>query len=200
MERIAQSGSLPVISYETYQLAEKYQVGSPLGFYNMRPQVLCWYKWSGRIMLIVSLCVFFIGLIAFLITFSQLQLLSSKSPVGSYGASEQGLSISHLHNQLVIDLTPLLLGLICSVGAIIQMLMIANKLPASVLVCTKGLLRINPKKVDVTFWDEVTGLYRLAQTYQFIRINREPLSLGNALQDVDGLVVLIKQHIKLSSS
>lgn len=204
MEQASQSEHTPAISIEAYQLVEEYQVGLPLALYNMRPKALRIYKWYSRIMLVGGFGLLLEGVIGALVTLYQLLPLSSQHPTGPYGALELDEQISHLQNQLIEDLIPLMLGFMYSVGAIVQKRIIARGLPVYVLVCTEGLLRVDPKKVDVTRWEEVTGFYKMPGTrkksYRLMRLGRKTLSFGEALEDVEGLADLIRRQIKTSPS
>lgn len=78
---------------------------------------------------------------------------------------------------------------------------IAQQVPASFLVCTEGLLKMDPKQVDVTHWDEIkeplqgTGVGK-SKRYQINRINRKPLVFGDNFEGAEGLADLIRQQIQ----
>ena len=76
---------------------------------------------------------------------------------------------------------------------------ISQNLPLSLLVCTKGILAIRPKEVDVTYWTEVNGdLDRLElgkrTRYSLFRFNRKPIRFyDDAFEHVEKLIDLIEQ-------
>jgi len=183
MDQQIRSRHVSAISLEAYRMGADFQVGLPLAFYTVRPQVIRRYQRWNLVMLIGAICLFLAGLLAVLY---QAMLLEKQ--------------VTHTPNALIESLLPLTLGFIQGLGAIAQMRLVARMLPVSVLVCTEGLLLIRPKKVDVTRWEEVTALCSMQETargkkYMLSRINRKSLVFGEALEDVEGLVNQIRQYI-----
>lgn len=196
---MAQAINIPI---EAYQLVESYQLGLPLALHNTRPQMLRRYIIPNRVMLCVGIFTFLVGLAFVLIDVYQLQVLNSQHPVNPYNAITIEEQISQIQNHLVEALLPLVLGFIYGMGALIQMRIVAHSLPAYILVCTHGLLKVQPKKVDVTRWEEVTGFLKMpgrAEKYMLARKKRKSIIFANGLEDVEGLANLIKQYLNLKS-
>ncbi|MBA2681765.1 MAG: hypothetical protein H0U76_25640 [Ktedonobacteraceae bacterium] len=185
---------------ETYQWGEDYELGCPLAVYNTRERVLRRYKMLNRLMLGTAIGVFLIGLMAVLVYAYQLQLLKSQHPLTIHDALLLQTQTFHIQDALIESLIPLFLGFLYAVGALVQMRIVARGLPASLLVYTGGLLEVCPKKVDVTRWEDVTGLLRVPgmkkrKSYRLSRRHRKALIFGEALEDVEGLVNQIRQYI-----
>lgn len=188
-----QMRGLPVAMY---QLAEQHQAGQPLALYNTHVfmlRLIRLYKIICYIAITACIFAFVAEFITLLLSVTQLQILHSHDPL-----EEQRI---YLQNIVINNLFPLVLSLIVGIGIVVNIRMVARYFPTSILACTEGLLMICPKEVEVTRWDEITSILSIPgitrrKSYMLSRINRKPLTLGTALEDVEGLIDLIKQHIE----
>lgn len=170
----------------TYQLAEQYHAGSPIALYNMQPWWIHFYQVIRRILLGTVICaMLFIIVMVALFFYQYLVVFGSQIP--------------DLQERLILSLPGIVIGLLGCGACLIFRNIIAQKVPASFLVCTDGLLEIHPKQVDVTRWDEMRGpLQELGlgkrKSYKLYRKNREPLVFGETFEGIESLVDLIKQQ------
>ncbi|GCE25308.1 hypothetical protein KDA_07920 [Dictyobacter alpinus] len=185
MEQRTHSTEISELSEEAYRFAEDAQVGSPLRLYKMRSLALSMYKWiliTSIVGAILGIAVGFIGLFIFLYRWfiPPWESFDYYAPMGIF--------------------LPWLIGLMCSGYAIALKGMYKRGLPMSVLVCSKGLLVIRPRGVEVTWWNEVNYIVNFSDGNRrkiiLGRSNRKSLSLGSALEDLDGLQAQIEQHIE----
>ena len=184
---VLEPGERAELSMTTYQLAEQYRVGSPIALYNMQ---LWWVRCCQviqRILLGTVICAVLFVLVALALFFYQYLIVF-------------GGHIPDLQERLLLSLPGTINGLLGCVGCMIARDIIAKRVPASFLVCTEGLLKILPKQVDVTRWDEVRGTLHgpgLAKrkSYKLYRKNRKPLVFGEVFEDMESLTNLIRQQL-----
>ncbi|GCE12015.1 DUF6585 family protein [Tengunoibacter tsumagoiensis] len=171
------------LSMTTHDLAEQYQVGQPLARYTMFPQWIRFWQVYRRLLL---------DFIIFSILIALAIVLLFLAPLF------QG-QIGDLQFRLLLGLAGIISGLIGCVNWLLKRNMIAQSIPTSLLVCTKGLLAISLKAVDVTLWDEVIGTLQIEtgkrKRYKLQRINRKPLTFHDAYEDSEALVDLIRQQL-----
>ncbi len=175
----------------TYQLAEQYHVGLPLALYNMQPQWIRIFQVLRRVLLgVVIGTVLFLLIVVVLFSYQYLVVFAGQIP--------------DLHARLLLSLPGTVNGLLGCIACMIFRNIIAQQVPASFLVCTEGALKIYPKQVDVTRWDEVKeplqgpGLGK-KKRYDLYRINRKPLFFGENFEDVEGLANLVRQQIEMNA-
>ncbi|GCE23569.1 hypothetical protein [Dictyobacter kobayashii] len=185
IEQRTHSTEICELPEEAYRFAEDAQVGFPLHLYKMRPLALSMYKWILIMSIagaILGIAVGFIGLFIFLYRW----FIPPWESFVYYASTSIFL--------------PWFIGLLFSGYAIALKSLYKSGLPISVLVCSKGLLVIRPKGVEVTRWNEVNYVVKFSggRSRQIIlgRSNRKSLTLGSALEDLDGLQAQIEQHIK----
>ncbi|WP_162005410.1 hypothetical protein [Dictyobacter vulcani] len=184
MEQRTQSTAISEIPEEAYRFAEDAQVGFPLRLYKMQQRALSMYQWMLIMSIagaILGIAVGFIGLFIFLYRFiPPWESFVYYAPTGIF--------------------LPWFTGLAFSGYAIALKWLYKRGLPISVLVCSKGLLVIRPKGVEITQWNEVNYVVKFSDGYSrkiiLGRSHRKSLTLGSALEDLDGLQVQIEQHIK----
>ncbi|MBA2677071.1 MAG: hypothetical protein H0U76_01525 [Ktedonobacteraceae bacterium] len=168
-----------------YHLAERYRVGQPLALYTMHPWWVRFCAVCRQILLGVVICaVLFVLVVVALFLFQYL-----------IGVFDQG---DELQSRLTFGLPGIIIGLMGCVEAMVMRSMIGQKVPISLLLCTEGLLAIHPKKVEVTHWNEVRGDlqgpgFGKKKRYTLQRLNRKPLLLNEAFEDLEGLVDLVRQ-------
>lgn len=172
------------LPFTTYRLAEQYQIGQLLALYRMHPWWVRFCRIITHILLILA-----IGVVLFLLMLLALFLFFI------------------LHNQTLdwrgktfLALPGLICGFMGVVGSLIARNMITRKIPATLLVCTEGLLMLYPKTIDVTYWSEVRGILQGSEPgeskkYKLNRLRRKPLLIGKAFENTDGLADLIRQQM-----
>ncbi len=176
------------IFMESVQRTELYQVGQLLALYNMQPWWIRFCRVIRRVLLgIVIFVVFFLLVIVALFLYQYLIVFDGQVP--------------DLQERLILSLPGFISDLLSCVGCMIVRNMFAQRVPASLLVCTEGLLEVRPKQIDVTRWDEIRGTLQgpgLAKrkSYKLHRIKRKPLLFGENFEDVEGLASLVRQQIQ----
>ncbi|WP_126579195.1 hypothetical protein [Tengunoibacter tsumagoiensis] len=178
-----QKTELPVTAY---QLAELHQVGQPLACYDMRPQWIRIWQAYRDMLLRVVICVLLFALAAILIFLSEVFQGQIQDP----------------QLRLSVGLVGIIPCFFSGVEWLIMKHMVAREIPASLLVCTKGLIVIYPKVVDVLHWDEVKGPLiveerkKKRKSYKLRRIKGEPLVFNDAYEDSESLIELVRQQIQ----
>jgi hypothetical protein len=141
---VLEPGQRAELSMTTYHLAEQYRVGSPIALYNMQPWWIRFCQVIRRILLGTVMCaVLFVLVVVALFFYQYLIVFGGQMP--------------DLQDRLLLSLPGFINGLLGCGACMITRDIIAQMVPASFLVCTEGLLKILPKQVDVTCWDEVRG-------------------------------------------
>jgi len=180
-----QKAELPMT---TYQLAEQYRVGLPIALYNMQTWWIRFCQVIRRVLLGIVICaVLFLLVVVALFLYQYLIVFDGQVP--------------DLQERLLLSLPGTIIGLFGCVECMMVRYMLAQRVPASLLVCTDGLLEIRPKEVNVTRWDEVKGTLQgpgLAKrkSYKLHRSKRKPLLFGENFEDVEGLADLVRQQIQ----
>lgn len=189
---------LPLI---TYQLAEQYQLGQPLALFTMPPR---WVH-SFQIIKCALLCLV-IGLALYVLVFdalflSQYLILFSHPPSNVAEQIRLQEQVADLSWRFMLSLPGMIIAMIGCIAFILVRSMLVRELPASLLVCSEGLLEIRPGETGVTRWNEVRGTLqetplRKSKKYKLDRINRKSLTFGESFEDVERLAGLIRQHIQ----
>jgi len=182
-----ESGQRAQFSTQTHQLAEQYHMGSPIGLYNMQPRWIRIYQMLQRVLLGVVICTaLFLLTIAIFFFYQYLLAFANQIP--------------DISEKLMLSLPGIVTGLIGCIGCIIMRNIIAQRVPASFLVCTEGLLEMYPGQIVVTRWAEVEellqGFRSKKKVYQLIRKNRKPLFFTEVFENLEDLADLVNQHIK----
>lgn len=173
----------------TYQLAEQYHMGLPIELYHMQPQWIRFCRVIQSVVLGAVICVALFLLIIIIFFFYQYLIVYAGH-------------IPDLQTRLTLGLPGVISGSIGGIGCLLIRNTITQRVPASLLICTEGLLEIYPKRVVVTRWNEVNGLSRglksgKRKVYQLSRIKRKPLIFGEAFENVEDLVNLISQQTQV---
>jgi hypothetical protein len=176
-----EAGSKAELPATTYHLAEQYHVGQPLALHTMRPGWKRFWLVFANILLGAAICAV-LGLLAN-VAFFLFQEIEGQDP-------DELL--------MLVSVTLILLG--CAACMVYRGLIVRNA-PVSLLVCTEGMLKIRPKEVDVTRWDEVRGtLHELRlegrMIYRLDRINRKPIRFGEVFENMEDLVNVVRQQLQ----
>lgn len=194
---LKQTEELPV---SMYRMAEQYQIGKPVALYNMRPLALRLYRILDRFMWGSFFFVVLFLLVLFGLFFYQYLPLLLQNPTSIAERTLLEDQVLEMRLRVLLALPGVFIGCMSWVMFVIQRRMITQAYPMSFLVGMEGMLRICPKEIDVTRWDEVTYLVKMSkESYLLGRVKRKSLEFGNALEDVDGLADLVGQFVKNSS-
>lgn len=171
------------------QLAEQHRVGSPIALYQMQPWWIHFYQVVRRVLLGTVLCAVLFLLVVVALFFYQYLIVF-------------GGHIPDLQERLMLSLPGTVIGLLGCGACLLIRDLIAQKVPASFLVCTEGLLEIHPKQVDVTRWNEIRGPLQESgsgtkKSYKLHRKSHKPLLFGETFEDAESLADLIRQRIQM---
>lgn len=176
------------LSVTSYHLAEQYRIGLPIAFYDMRPEWIRFFQVIRCVLLsaIIGAVLFFLAIIT-LFFYQYLVVFNHQIP--------------GLEEKLILSFPGTIIGLIGCIECIVVRSMLIRRVPASILVCTEGLLEILPKEVDVTRWDEIQGPLQepgleKRKHYKLYRKNRKPLFFGDSFEDVEDLAGLVRQYVR----
>lgn len=183
-------------------LAELYQMGQPLAVFNTQPRLQRYYRLEKQLLLgFVILTAFCMLLVLFLYAYQYIVLVVQKpTDAADMSAYEQQFS-TWQSNFFISMLISFPSGLMGCASMLWRRHIVAWEVPVSFLLCTSGIVEIRPKGISLTRWEEVKSSlleFRDLRTkeYRFLRIHRKPFTFGSALEDAEGMAVLIKQYIK----
>lgn len=186
---VLEAGHRADLLMRIYQLAEQYHVGSPLELYNMQPTWIHFCQMLRRVLLGAAICMMlFIVVVIALFLYQYFIVYRGQMP--------------DLQERVILGLPGIIIGLLGSSICLMIRAIIVQIIPASLLICTEGLLEIRPNQIRVTFWNEVNGSLQecrsgTRRSYKLYRINRKPLLFGENFENIEELASLIKQRTEL---
>lgn len=175
------------IPEEAYSLAQDYQLGQPLAIYRLP---LYWLNILSKvpiILLVVVIGLFILDLVLEILGVLQLQVETNEE------------QLTAIQNKLIVGFFTIFFALAVIALFLTAIQTLRHIFPKYVLICSHGLICVGLREIDVTRWEEVDGLFRTSKRhYRLLRSERNPLSFGYPLEQVEELAHLIRQYIQTS--